>query len=220
MQFKENADVITSDGRNVGRIDRVVIHPESKAVTHLVVKKGLLFTRDKVIPLDQIETATEAEVTLKEGAGNPDDLPDFEETQHVAVHDVAGFKRTQPGYARPLAWYYSRPGVGWWGLGGYPGYSKPVYVTKTEQNIPDDTVPLEEGAKVVGSKGEHIGDVERVYTEPKEQRATHLLISHGLISKERKLIPTLWVKGILEDKVQLSVEKDFVERLPAYASSD
>ena len=163
MQFKENADVLTSDGRKVGRIDRVVINPESKAITHLVVRKGLLFSRDKVISVDQIETATEDEVTLTKGAENPDDLPDFEKTHYIAVHDVAGFRQTQPGYARPLAWYYSRPGVGWWGLGGYPGYSKPAYVARTERNIPDDTIALEEGAKVVGSGGKHVGDVERIY---------------------------------------------------------
>lgn len=221
MQFKENADVFTSDGQKVGRIDRVVIHPESKEVTHLVVKKGLLFTRDKVIPVDQIETATENDVALKADAGKPEELTDFEEIQHIPVHDVPGLQRTaQPGYARPIAWYYTRPGVGWWGRGVYPDYSKPSYVARTERNIPDDAIPLEEGAKVVSSEGDPIGDIERIFTEPKENRATHLLISQGLLFKEKKLIPTLWVKGILEEKVQLSVEKDFVERLPAYRSSN
>jgi uncharacterized protein YrrD len=221
MQFKENAEVLTSDGRKLGRIDRVVINPESKEITHLVVKKGLLFTKDKVIPVDQIETATEDDVVLKIGAGDPDEMPDFEETQHIPVHDVPGLRRkAQPGYARPIAWYYARPGVGWWGLGGYPDYSKPSYVARIERNIPDDAIPLEEGAKVVSSEGDHVGDIERIFTEPKENRATHLLISQGLLFKEKKLIPTLWVKGILEEKVQLSVEKDFVERLPAYRSSD
>ena len=38
MKFKENAEVLTSTGDMVGRIDRVVIDPKSNEVTHLVVK--------------------------------------------------------------------------------------------------------------------------------------------------------------------------------------
>ncbi|MGD8948287.1 MAG: PRC-barrel domain-containing protein, partial [Desulfobacterales bacterium] len=80
MQFKENSEVVTSVGEKVGRIDRVVIDPNSKEMTHLVVKKGLLFTKDKVVPLDHVETANEGGVVLKEGQKDPDDFPDFEET--------------------------------------------------------------------------------------------------------------------------------------------
>jgi len=40
MQFNENAEVFTSTGEKVGRIDRVVIDPKSDELTHLVVKKG------------------------------------------------------------------------------------------------------------------------------------------------------------------------------------
>lgn len=86
----------------------------------------------------------------------------------------------------------------------------------TELNIPDNTVALEEGVKVFSSDREQVGDVERVYSEPEEQRVTHLVISQGLISKEKKLIPTLWVDSVIEDKVWLSVAKDFVENLPEY----
>jgi uncharacterized protein YrrD len=220
MQFKENADVLTSDGQRVGQIHRVVINPKSKALTNLVVKKGLFFTRDKVIPVDHVDTANEEQVVLKKDAGKPDELPDFEETHYIPLDDPGTYSRRQPGYARRVTWYYPRPGSRWWGMGPYPYHPGPHFVAKTERNIPEGTVPLEEGAKVVSSNGEHVGDVERIYTEPEEHRATHLLISQGLLSKERKLIPTMWVEGVFEDEVRLSVETDFIERLPTYPVSD
>jgi sporulation protein YlmC with PRC-barrel domain len=34
MQFKENSEVVTSVGEKVGRIDRVVIDPNSKEIRH------------------------------------------------------------------------------------------------------------------------------------------------------------------------------------------
>jgi uncharacterized protein YrrD len=222
MQFKENADVLTSTGDKVGRIDRVVIDPKSKELTHLVVKKGFLFTEDKVVPLDHVETTNEDQVVLKEGLEDPDDFPDFEETHYIPAEEAGKFAKRDLGGTRPLAWYYPMPGAAWWRMrmGAYPGYPEPPYVSRTELNIPDNTVPLEEGAEVVGSEGDHVGDVERVYTEEEEQRVTHLLISQGLISKTRKLIPTMWVEHVLQDKVRLSVSKEFVEGLPEYAPQD
>jgi uncharacterized protein YrrD len=87
-------------------------------------------------------------------------------------------------------------------------------VRKTEVNIPEGTVALEEGAKVVSSEGEHVGNIERVYADEEEQRVTHLLISKGLISKSRKLIPSMWVDSVREDEVRLSIGERFVEKLP------
>ena len=42
MQFKQGATVSTYDGKNVGHVDRVVLNPKTKEVTHIVVRKGLL----------------------------------------------------------------------------------------------------------------------------------------------------------------------------------
>jgi len=217
MEFKENAVVLTSANEDVGKIDRIVINPRTKEVTHFVVRKGFLFTRDKVIPVDRVDTATEDQVILKQGTENPDELPDFEETHYILVDDVKSLRKQQQGYVRPVI-PYGPAGVGWWRVGFYPDYGKPPYVARTERNIPDDTIPLEEGAAVVSRNGEKVGQVERVYTDPDEHRATHFSISQGLISKDRKIIPTMWVDRVLEDRIQLSVEEDLIERLPSYPS--
>jgi uncharacterized protein YrrD len=216
MHFKENAEVVTSEGNKVGQVDRVVIDPGSKKLTHLVVKKGLLFTEDKVIPLDLVETATEDRIVLKEGPRDPDDFPDFEETHFIPVKETESFETRGKEGLSALAWYYPFPGGAWWHtrMGAYPGYAKPPYVRRTELNIPEGTVPLEEGAKVVGKEGEHVGDIERVYVDDEEQRVTHLLISKGLISKSQKLIPSMWVESVREDEVRLSIGERFVEKLP------
>jgi hypothetical protein len=92
----------------------------------------------------------------------------------------------------------------------------PRYVAKTEKNIPEGTVALEEGAKVIGSDGKEVGDIERILTDPLEDRATHLLIAEGLLLKDEKLIPTQWMTQVSEHEVHLSVGSAFVESLPEY----
>src|SRR5689334_22715840 len=99
MQFKQGAVVMTSDGQDVGRIDRVVIDPVSKAVTHIVIRKGVLFTEDKVVPINVIASGNEEIVRLSSDVGNVHDLPDYEETHFIAEEDEA------TGDTAPLYWY-------------------------------------------------------------------------------------------------------------------
>jgi hypothetical protein len=57
-------------------------------------------------------------------------------------------------------YFYPPHHVSWWATGGRLWYPKPRYVLKSEKVIPDGTVALEEGAKVVSNDGEDIGEVE------------------------------------------------------------
>jgi uncharacterized protein YrrD len=213
MQFTEGAKVVTADGERVGTIDRVILKPDTKEVTHLVVQKGFLFTEDKVVPMSLVGPATEERVTLREDAGDLEKLPDFQEAHYVPA-DRGKRPTSAEDRARSLYWY--PPSGAWWEIGGYANYAKPAYVVETKKNIPEGTVAVQEGAKVIGSDGEHIGDIERIFTDPLEDRATHLLIAEGLILKEKRLIPTGWMSTVLEDEVHLSVDSQFVESLPEY----
>jgi len=96
-------------------------------------------------------------------------------------------------------------------------YAKPRFV-KAENVIPEDTVALEEGAKVISKDGKHIGNVEQVIVETSDHRATHIVVSEGFFLKERKLVPTIWITDVDEDQVTLSVWSDLFERLPEYES--
>lgn len=225
MQFKRGASVFTFDGRHVGKIDRVVIDPKTDEITHVVVEKGFLLTVDKVVPISLIGPATEDRVTLRENAGDLEALPDFEEKHYVLLDEKRLKEASSQGYPPPFHWY---PPVGtvWWQNGGYMGYpgffgyTMPPYVLETERNIPEGTIALREGAKVLSSDGEHVGDVEAVLTDPEEDRATHLVISQGLLLKERKLVPTSWISMVMSDEIHLAVGSDLIEGLQEYEPQD
>ena len=220
MRFEQGADVYTAQGDQVGEIDRVVIDPKTNEVTHVVVKKGFLFTVDKVVPISLIGPTIEDRVTLRENAGELEALPDFEETHYVMPNKEVETQTTPPGQAQQLYWYPPTRTV-WWHTGGYLGYPGffypiPPYVVQTERNIPEGTVALKEGAKVISADSEHVGDVETVLTDPQENRATHLVIAKGLLSKERKLIPTSWISIVMSDEIHLAVGSSVIEALREY----
>jgi uncharacterized protein YrrD len=213
MQFKEDAKVLTANGQEVGRVDRVVIDPKTKEATHVVVRKGLFFTEDKVVPISLIAAATEEQVTLREAAGDLQALPNFEETHFIPVHE-SELARPAAGaiYAPSL---YSYPPFG--GVMPYPAAIEPAYITETEEHIPPGTVALKEGANVVSADGKHVGNVEQVLTDPQADRVTHFVISEGLLLKERKLVPMGWVSGMDEKEVRLAVGSWLLDELRPYS---
>jgi uncharacterized protein YrrD len=217
MELKEGTSVFTSSGDEVGKINRFVLDPATNEVTHIVVQKGWLLPEDKVVPIAMISTATEERVVLNQKAEDLDQLPPFEETHFVELTDEELRPTDSAAFRYAPAYYWYPPS----GYIGYPGFGPGYYgwpPVETTRNIPADTVPLKEGADIISSDGEHVGDVERLFVDSESNKATHFVISEGLLFKERKLIPAHWIRSIEEDKVHLAVPSRLLERLPAYQS--
>lgn len=216
MQLQENADVYNADGERIGRIYRIVVDPKSREATHVVTRKGILFTREKVIPLDQIQEAAEDKVVLKKEAGDPEKWPDFERKSHIPADRIKSPTNNKPNLAKPVMWYHPWVGLPWWNTDLYPATPPPVYVAVT-RNIPEGTVPIREEAEVISKDGRKLGEVEKIYTESEGRLITHFLISKGVFFKDNKLIPTCWVDRVDEDEVHLALDSDVIENLPEQA---
>lgn len=208
LQFKQNAGVFTATGEAVGHIDRVVVDPHTNVVTHIVVQKGFLFKEDKVVPIDLVAEATEDQIKLREDAGDLHALPPFEEKHyHSAETTVSKSEPLVPptplGYS-PVATPIEDPPPG------------PRLITQTEQNIPAGTIALKEGAKIITAEGKEVGHLERVFTDATAHRATHLVISQGLLAPKRRLIPITWANIVDEDEVHLAVKESTLDWLRTY----
>lgn len=214
MEFRQDASVFTANDEHVGHVDRVVLDPRTKDVTHIVVRKGLLFTEDKVVPIELIASATGDRVVLREDAEDLGVLPDFEETHYTMLDEEESTRAKAPAGSPPPLYWYPRPGA----PRGYPArFRRPYAAATTERNIPEGAVPLKQGARVISADGEHVGDIERVLTDPELDRATHFVISQGLLRKERKLIPPTWVIRVGEEEVHLAVGSHLLDELPEYS---
>ena len=198
IQFQKNANVLTASGRQIGSLERVVLHPETKVITDIVVRRGALLGREyRVVPIDLVAETSESQISLRAEAGELASFPLFEEQRIVAEADehFSGGSSDLP----PI-------------VGGVPGVGPALtsgsgepFITKMEQNIPEGTVALKEGARVLSSDDKHIGNVDRVLADPSMDRATHLVITQGLLVKEKKLIPMQWVMMLGENTVHLQV---------------
>lgn len=234
MQFQADAKVVDTEGNTLGHVDRVVFDPATKEVTHLVVRKGLVFTTDRVLPVKLVTDATAERVQLVAGTTKDvlDGLPEFEETQYLLADEQDFVKLPEATMARPipgavmnavgtpaLVWYPTTPGA----MSGYGSFNAipyvPAaadYVAQARRNIPENTVGLKEGARVNSADGHHIGDVERVFVDEGSLRATHLLVADGLIFKTHTPIPVTWIDTVTDDEITLAVSEKLLKGLPEY----
>jgi len=146
MLLQKNAGVIDANGQQVGSLERVVLNPESKLVTDIVIRTGTLFKKiDKIVPVGFIAEATEYQIVLSCEADELDSLPPLEERYLVDVEQKS----------------INAPPV----IHGTPGFYGPVivwspeekFLTQTNQNIPNGTVAMKEGARVITADGKHVG---------------------------------------------------------------
>jgi uncharacterized protein YrrD len=242
MEYKTGAPVTTANGDNVGHLDRVVMDPRTKQVTHVVVRKGFFFTEDRVLPAAMVEGLRDDRLVLRPDItrGDLDNLPLFEEQHYIMAESGERVRADPTDRALPAAapgagvvgspalyWYppavMAQPGVahttgmpsaaaaGVIGLDPAP----PGYVTETARNIPENTVALKEGARVMAADDEVVGTVERVFTDA-DGRATHLLVSQGLLFKHHKPVPVGWIERVTDDHVTLAVGSGLLKGLPEY----
>lgn len=225
MRLTKGAEIFSSTGEKLGTLDRVVIDPETREVTHLVIAKGLLFTTNKVVGIDMVNQGIEDRITLLGPQRDIDDFLDFQETHYVNLDQTENPRSDELPTENdiPQAYWYPPLNLAWWRAGGTDNYvsypAMPVYVPKSRQNIPEGTVALEEGARVVSSDNKHVGNIEQVIVDPQDNRVTHFVINEGVLFKERKLIPVLWISSIDEREVRLSSSARVLERLPAYQTA-
>ena len=222
MQYKQNTPVLTPSGTHVGHIDRVVINPKTREVEYLVVRKGVLFVEDKVVPINLVHTATEERVTLKEEAGKLVSLPEFNEVEYLP------FERIKPGtenvnaqgrvnlggvgYATPYFWYPSVGAQPW----ASPMSAGPGYEARVKENIPENDVALKKGTRVMTSDNKEAGSIEEVITQGNDKKVTHFVMTHGLINKTHKAIPVIWIKNMRENEITLDVTEEMLEMLPEH----
>ena len=219
MQLQKDAHVYTADGREAGTVARVVLDPKSDEITHIVVRKGWLFTEDKLVPINLVESANGDRIQLSTDLKNFDELPLFQETHYVTPGEIP--EEGEPSAYAPQLYWYPPVGAAWTGYyTSYYGYPLSPYVTYTEKHIPEGTFGLKEGARVVSADGQNVGQVEEVITNEELNRATHLLIREGWLFTEKRSIPVDWIVSANDEEIRLSVNAQTLRQIPEYQAPD
>ncbi len=203
LEVTRDTGVYTADDEHVGDIDRIVLDPVSQALTHVVVRKGVLLREDRLIRFDDISTATPERVNLRQGV-DADELVPFEEQHFVPLDEVdrPGTRAYEPAFA--ATWYGP--------LGVASPMQEDALVSVRERNIPDRLAAVEAGLPVFTSDHEAVGRLERVVATDAGM-PTHLVIEAMGLSRARRAVPISWVDHISEGVIQLGATARMIDAI-------
>lgn len=208
LDIREGATVETTDGRRLGTVERFVVDPSSRAVTHVVIEKGAFFPEEKVIPIEGLERqSAEEPLTLRPEIA-PDDLPAFEELHYVEL-DTDTRQRLVPHASRAYTWSY--PVLPTTGYPVYPATPPASTAITTEKNVPEGSYAVDKGTHVISADGADIGKVRGVGLSD-DGRLAFITMDPGFFREER-IIPAHWIENVSDELVQLAVNERTVREL-------
>lgn len=80
IPIKEGTDILSSDGEHVGDVERLLVDPESRQVTHFLISQGVLFKDRKLIPVHWVKSVDEENVSLVVNSELLERLPSYEDS--------------------------------------------------------------------------------------------------------------------------------------------
>jgi sporulation protein YlmC with PRC-barrel domain len=215
--FVIGTEVRCSDSdSDCGQLQRVVIDPVARALTHLVVEPKHRPGTGHLVPIDLADVVA-GDIQLRCTTEEFDALDDAEDTQFLPGADGA-FNYEQD---QMLTWPYYALGSGGIGMGGMGMGGVGLGMggmdlgprAITHDRVPTGQIQVRRGEHVHATDGE-IGKVQGLVVDPSDHHVTHVLLDEGhLWGAKTVAIPIAAVTTIV-DGVRLSLSKDQVRDLP------
>lgn len=188
MRIELGAHVRSFDDKDIGRIDKLIIEPESGRLLGAVVREGFILTQDVVIPIDWLQPSTKDEVRCTETADQIRALPAFDEAEFRG----AG---ADEGVLYPSA---------------YPvELAVPAEVVAATDG-PDPTrapqgILVDEEADVIDEAGETVGELRGIIVDPLTGRPDRVLVEGGGELPEDVEVDSAHVTAYSEKSIQLDL---------------
>ncbi len=182
-----------------GKVNRVVVDPLTRTVTHLVVEPKHRHGSARLVPLDLVDATTD-DIRLRCTLAEFEELDPAEETRFLP--GTSGYEGYDQGQVLVMPYY---------NMGMAEAYCGPM--TVTYDAVPLGEVEVRRGEHVHATDG-HIGKVQGLVIHPESHHVTHVLLQEGhLWGRKEVAIPISAVTGV-DDGIRLNITKQQVQDLP------
>ena len=210
MRVEVGARVRTTDGKDVGTIDRLIVDPGNNEIKAAVIRKGIILPRDVEVPLSALERGPDGSIRLSYTAEQVDQLPQFFESNYTATPPA--------GYVPPAD--YPTAGT-YWPI-GYGFFATPPLA---ETEVSTGSVALDrearealerqdlenavigEGSDVVDRDGEKVGEVAQLVFDLDDNRLTSFIVRKGFIFTEDRELPASVIDRVDDGVIYLRAAK-------------
>ncbi|HEU5331599.1 MAG TPA: PRC-barrel domain-containing protein [Actinocrinis sp.] len=196
-----------------GRLDRVVIDPVARELTHLVVEPAHRPDDARLVPVGLVDQGADGirlrcDTTMFEGL-DPAQTTEFLPAAADELGYAADHSLWLPYF--PLGGAGGAMGPG--GGGPFPMTALGEPRTVIAERVPTGEVQVRRGQPVHATDGE-IGKVQGLVVDPEDHQVTHVLLSEGhLWGKKQVALPIRDVTDVHQG-VHLDLSKDEIRELP------
>jgi len=193
VNIELGSDIYGSDGEKLGVVDSLVVEPDTGEITSIVVRKGLFFPTDKILPASSATRVDDEGVHVNLTKDDVDQLTEYMDTEYV--------------------W----PPAGYYGDGGYMWPATSTYTTdlmvdtEIEERNPGAII-LSEGTLVVSSDDEELGRITEMATDDRG-RVVGIRVEEGFFRHHEHYIPAHFVASADDTIVRLNITKERVESI-------
>lgn len=218
VQYRIGAEASCTDG-SCGRVNRVVLDPVARAITHLVVEPSHHQGVARLVPVDLV-TAAGGNVQLRCSISEFNALEPAEEAAFLpSSGDFEGYDSehvlTHPYYRLGVG------GLGMSGLGmsnaglgatdpGAPNLSKTVL----SDTVPRGEVSVRRGDQVYATDGP-IGSVHGLVIDPANQHVTHVMLEEGHLWGHKEVAIPISAITAVDAGIQVALSKADIKALPS-----
>jgi hypothetical protein len=203
--FTIGSEVSCSDG-DCGELRRVIVDPDARALTHLVVEAKHRRGTGHLVPISLVDSVGE-QIQLRCSTAEFDALEGAEETKFLPVESgIWGYGSDQ---MLSLPYYRLRlegRAMGGTGLGSEPQVT--IY-----DRVPQGEVEVRRGQHVHATDGP-VGQVRGLAVDPSDHHVTHVLLDEGHLWRKRTVAIPITAIADVGHGVWLTLTKDEVGDLP------
>lgn len=184
-----------------GKLAGLVVEPETRQVTNLIVDQGFLVHQAHVLPITVVQSAREDKVYLSISSYEFDQYPRYRVTE---------YEKPVTGLEQPTGEVATS-----YGLYGTSAPTVPTVKEKIREGIQYNQRVIEREMPVSNIDGK-IGKVVRVVVDREGQEITYLVVQRGLIFHEQFVIPRSMVESIHEGGILVTGTNEALQDLPPY----
>lgn len=204
MEISINAQVLCKDGP-CGQSVYVLINPVLDKISHIVVREKSS-SIEYIVPASLITGSAPDKIQLDCTTGELAQMTPFIKTEFIEekipdrVYDYGGGSYI-------AGTYFYLP---------YVAPETVIELPVEQRQVPPEELAVRRGTRVEARDG-FVGRVDEFVVEPKECHITHLLMREGhLWGQKDVMIPVSAIREFCEEVVNLNLDKQEVESLPAF----
>ncbi len=206
--YRIGAKVFCRDGE-AGKLIKVAIDPHTRRITDLIVERGLLLARDRVLPVDLVGRIDEEGIHLSISSAELRSYPEYREQEFV-ISDPNLLEELGYEIDDALVWQHRYGAI----LTGVEPIT-PRIRERVHLGVSPDRRVIGRGTPVRNAL-RTIGTIHHLLVDERTGEITHLVVRRGLLPY-RVIIPIQLVDSVDDEGVYVPLTREKLEQLERFS---